>query len=262
MDLGLKGKRALVAGASKGLGFAVANALAAEGCDLAICARSPEPLGRAAGKIAEQHGVRVWHQAFDLTAPGAARDFAKEAMADGKLDILVTNAGGPPAGGFGDFDEEDWRRAVELTLLPAQALVRAVLPSMLEQGWGRIINMASISVKQPVAGLMLSNSIRLAVIGWAKSLADEVAGRGVTVNNICPGWFLTERVDELMAHRAGAQGISPEQAAASVIAAIPAGRMGDPQEFGDLAAFLASQRAGYINGASYWIDGGLYRGAL
>jgi 3-oxoacyl-[acyl-carrier protein] reductase len=263
MDMGLKGKNALVAGASKGLGLAVARGLAAEGCNLALCARSESTLAPAAAGLKDQYGVEVFHQALDLTQKGAAQGFASAALEQmGRVDIVVTNAGGPPAGGFMDFSEEDWRRTVELTLLPAQALVRALLPGMRAQGWGRIVNMTSISVKQPLPGLLLSNSIRAAVVGWAKSLADEVAKDGVTVNNVSPGWMLTERVQELLRHRAQAQGITEQQAREGIVSGIPMGRMGRPQEFADLVVFLASERAGYISGATYWIDGGLYRGMM
>jgi len=176
--------------------------------------------------------------------------------------VLVNNAGGPPAGGWKDFSEDDWQKAVELTLFSAQAMTRAALPSMLERGWGRVVNMTSISVKQPIAGLMLSNSIRAAVVGWAKSLADEVAGQGITVNNVMPGYIHTERVEALLAHRAQSQGISREEALASVVKDIPLGRLGRPEEYADLVVFLASQRASYITGASYLIDGGMHRGLM
>jgi 3-oxoacyl-[acyl-carrier protein] reductase len=148
---------------------------------------------------------------------------------------------------------------VDLTLFSAQTLTRGVLPGMRERRWGRVINMTSVSIKQPLPGLILSNSIRAAVVGWAKTLADEVAANQVTVNNVCPGWMLTERVEELLAHRARSQGVSREQALAAVVAGIPLGRMGRPEEFAALVVFLASEQAAYITGASYAIDGGLCR---
>ncbi|MCF8034452.1 MAG: SDR family oxidoreductase [Desulfarculaceae bacterium] len=261
MDLGIKGRAALVAGSSKGLGLAVAKGLAAEGCDLALAARSQDKLEAVAKEIADQHGVQVWTKAVDLSHEGAAFDLAAEAAEHyGRIDILINNAGGPPPGNFEDLGEKAWRLAAELTLFSAQAMTRAVLPGMRAQSWGRIINMTSVSVKQPLPGLILSNSIRAAVVGWAKTLADEVAGAGITVNNVLPGWMLTQRVEQLLAARAQAGGISREEALAAVVAGIPLGRMGDPGEFAGLVAFLASERAAYITGASYLIDGGLHRG--
>ncbi len=263
MDTGLKGKVAVVAGASRGLGRAVAEGLAAEGCDLALCARGEDKLAAAAREIADSFQVEVWHQAVDLAQAGAGRAFVQGALERyGRVEVLVNNAGGPPAGGFDDFSQEDWQRAVDLTLLSAQDMTRAALPSMRQGGWGRVINLTSISVKQPIAGLMLSNSIRAAVVGWAKSLADEVAGQGITVNNVMPGYIHTERVEELLNHRAQSQGMSRDQALAAVVADIPLGRLGRPRELADLVVFLASERASYITGASYWIDGGMYRGLM
>ena len=263
MDTGLKGKTACVAGASRGLGRAAAAGLAAEGCDLALCARGEAGLARAAEEIASQFGVQASYRPVDLSQKGAAADFMAQTLERfGGLDVLVTNAGGPPAGGFDDFSEDDWRAAVELTLLPAQALVRAALKPMRAQGDGRIINMTSVSVKQPIAGLILSNSIRAAVIGWAKTLADEAGPQGIRVNNICTGWIHTERVDELLNHRARTQGVTKNQALKAIETAIPLGRLGRPSEYADLVVFLASDRSSYITGVSYLIDGGLRRGLM
>jgi 3-oxoacyl-[acyl-carrier protein] reductase len=263
MDMGIKGRVACVAGASKGLGRAVAWGLAAEGCDLALCARNGQALEELAAQLSQTHGVRVVARALDLSQPGQGEAFCQEARENlGRLDILVTNAGGPPAGGFADFSEDDWLKAVRLTLLSAQGLARGALPAMRSRGWGRIVNLTSVSVKQPLNGLILSNSIRAAVIGWAKTLADEVGQDGITVNNICQGWILTERVEELLAHRSRTQGITREEALAQAKAGIPLGRIGRPEEMADLAVFLASERASYITGASYLIDGGLHRGLM
>lgn len=263
METGLKGKVALVSGASRGLGRAVAEGLAAEGCALAICARGAEGLASAAEDIAQQHGVQVRHEAIDLSQAEAGTEFVQRALQQyGRVDVLVNNAGGPPAGGWEDFSQADWRRVVELTLFSAQEMTREALPVMRENGWGRVINMTSISVKQPLAGLMLSNSIRAAVVGWAKSLADEVASQGITINNVMPGYIHTERVEALLAHKAKTQGISRDQALAEVVKAIPLGRAGRPEEFADLVVFLASERASYITGASYLIDGGMHRGLM
>lgn len=261
MQMGIKGRVALVGGASRGLGHAAARGLAAEGCDLALCARGEKKLSQAAQQIVDDYGVKVFAQPVDLAQRGAAAAFAQAAASelDG-VDILVNNAGGPPTGEFLDLDEEAWRKAVELTLLSAQAMTRVLLPAMMERGWGRVINMTSVSVKQPIAGLILSNSVRAAVVGWAKTLADEVAASGVTVNNVLPGWMHTERVDHLLKHRAEIGDISMEEAMANAVEAIPMKRLGKPEEFADLVVFLASQRASYITGVSYLIDGGLNRG--
>ena len=263
MEMGLKGRSALVAGASKGLGLAVANGLAAEGCDLCICARGQDALQAAAGDIKKAHGVEVFSQAVDLSQPGAGEAAVKAALQRfGRLDVLVTNAGGPPAGGFDDFDEQDWLAAVRLTLLSALGMARAALPAMREAGWGRIINMTSISVKQPIGNLLLSNSIRAAVHGWAKTLADFEGAKGITVNNICTGLFATQRMVNLAKATAEAKGGTPDEVIEEMAAQVPLKRLGDPKEYGDLAVFLASERASYINGVSYLIDGGLYRGLM
>ncbi len=261
--MGIRGRVALVAGASKGLGRAVARGLAAEGCNLALCARGQEGLDATADEIAAEFQVEVFTRAVDLSDSQAAAAFAAEAIEKmGAIDILVNNAGGPPVATFEELDEAAWRGAVDLTLLSAQALTRAVLPGMRIRRWGRILNMTSVSVKQPLPGLILSNSIRAAVVGWAKTLADEVAADKITVNNICPGWMLTERVEELLANRAQGQGITREEALANIVDAIPLGRMGRPEEFAALAVFLVSERASYITGVSYLIDGGLHRGLM
>ncbi|MCB2193104.1 MAG: SDR family oxidoreductase [Deltaproteobacteria bacterium] len=261
MQMGIKGRVALVGGASRGLGYAVARGLAAEGCDLALCARGEETLSQAAQQIADDYGVKVFAEPVDLAVQGAAAEFAQTAVKElGEVDILVNNAGGPPTGQFLDLDEQNWRKAVDLTLLSAQAMTRVLLPAMIDKGWGRVVNMTSISVKQPVAGLILSNSIRAAVVGWAKTLADEVGDTGVTVNNVLPGWMHTERVEQLVRDRAESGGITRDEALASAVEAIPMKRLGKPEEFADLVVFLASQRSSYITGASYLIDGGLNRG--
>ena len=263
MEMGLKGRAALVAGASKGLGLAVARGLAAEGCKVSICARSEAALQAEAQAMSAQYGVEVFPQAVDVSQAGAAEAMVAKAIERfGGLDVLVTNAGGPPAGGFDDFSEEDWLKAVRLTLLSALGMARAALPSMRKAGWGRIINMTSISVKQPVDNLLLSNSIRSAVVGWAKTLADAEGEHGITVNNICTGLFKTERIEQLAKVRAEAQGVTPAQILEGMAAEVPLRRLGDPKEYGDLAVFLASERASYINGVSYLIDGGLYRGLM
>ncbi len=263
MNLGIAGKNALVCGASRGLGRACAEALAAEGCNVALCARGSQDMEQAVADIAGAYGVKTIAAPADLSDSKQATAAAEKALAAlGRVDILINNNGGPPPGKWADLSEDVWRKTVDLTLLSAQAMTRATLPGMIQQGWGRIINLTSICVKQPLDGLMLSNAIRSAVIGWAKSLADEAAPHGVTVNNICPGWFLTKRVDDLLENKAADAGATKDQVMAGVLSGIPTGRMGKPAELGALAAFLASQQAAYITGASYALDGGLYRGML
>ncbi|MEW5913795.1 MAG: SDR family oxidoreductase [Thermodesulfobacteriota bacterium] len=260
MDMGIKDRVALVAGASKGLGKAVAQGLAAEGCHLALCARNQKALAQAAQELSAEFKVRVFTQGLDLADGQAAAAFAQEAQQRlGSVDILVNNAGGPPAGSFVELEPAAWQKAVDLTLFSAQALTRAVLPGMRQRRWGRVVNLTSISVKQPLPGLILSNSIRAAVVGWAKTLADEVGADQITVNNVCTGWTLTERVEELLAHRSRIQGVSREEALATVVTDIPLGRVGRPEELAALVVFLASEQASYITGVSYAIDGGLCR---
>jgi 3-oxoacyl-[acyl-carrier protein] reductase len=180
----------------------------------------------------------------------------------GGVDILVTNAGGPPAGYFLDFEDEDWGGAVDLTLMSAVRLIRLVLPSMQDRGWGRVVNMTSISVKQPIEDLLLSNSIRAAVVGMAKTIATQFAAQGITVNNVCPTYTLTERVENLARARSEREGISYEEALDAYGTQVPARRLGEPREIAALVAFLASERASFITGVTIQIDGGSYRGLL
>ncbi len=263
MDLGLKGKVALVAAASRGLGRAVAEELAAEGASLALCARREGPLEEARRHIEQTRGVPVIGVAGDVSS---AEDVARIAGAAlgrfGRIDILVTNAGGPPPGRFETLSAGDWEAATRLTLTSVLELVRAVLPGMRERRWGRILNVTSIAAKQPVENLMLSNSLRAAVTGFARTLADEVAADGVTVNNLLPGYTRTERVEELARAAAARDGITEDEARARWEAEIPMRRLGEPREFAALAAFLASERAGYITGTSITVDGGWVRSLL
>ncbi|MCB2184788.1 MAG: SDR family oxidoreductase [Deltaproteobacteria bacterium] len=263
MQLGIEGKVALVTGSSRGLGYGAARALAAEGCQVGLAARGKEALEQAAQRLARETGAQVFARATDLSQAGEPAALAAAVRQElGPVEILVTNAGGPPVGRFDDFGPEHWQRAVELTLFAAQALVREALPGMRERGWGRIINLTSVSVKQPLPGLILSNSVRAAVVGWSKTLADEVGPQGITVNCVLPGWILTERVEQLLAHQSQARGVSREEALAEVEKAIPLGRLGRPEELGSLVAFLASEQASYLTGGSFLIDGGLYRGLM
>ena len=257
MDLGLKDKVALVAAASRGLGRAVAEELAAEGALLLLCSRSEEAINKAAKEIAQTTGAKVLALAADVSE---AADIAKltqfGAERLGRIDILVTNAGGPPAGQFENLSQDQWEAATRLTLFSAVELVRQVLPGMKERRWGRILNITSIAVKQPVDNLILSNSLRAAVTGFARTLANEVAPFGVTVNNIMPGYTRTERVEELAQVMAEKQAITPAETVARWEKEIPMRRLGEPREFAALAAFLVSERASYITGTSIPVDGG------
>jgi len=251
MDLGLRGRAAIVEASSEGIGKAIAFALAREGSDLLICARRPGPLDETAEVIRTATGVRVAAVAADVTDEHAAKDLVARALSEyGRLDICVTNAGGPPSKSFSDASAEDWRRAVDLNLLSVVWLAREALPVMQRAGWGRFITLTSVSVKQPLSGLILSNSVRTAVNGLVRSLCNEYGATGVTVNNVCPGFTATERLREL----AGKLGPGAEQ---GWLERIPARRLATPEEVGDLVAFLCSERAAYINGESIAIDGGL-----
>jgi len=263
MDLGLRGKVALVAASSRGLGRAAAAELAREGARVALCARNAEELQATAEAIRQETGAEVLAIPADLTRAEDIQRLVTQVEARfGRADILVTNAGGPPGGSFEDFDDEAWRRAWELTFMSAVRLIRAVLPGMKARRWGRIINITSVSVKQPLPDLILSNAYRAAVAGVAKTLANDLAPLGITVNNVCPGWTLTDRVQELVERRAAQQGISFEEALKAATASIPMRRMGRPEELAALIAFLASERAAYITGTTIPVDGGSVQGLL
>lgn len=262
MDLGLKGRAAVVAGASKGLGLAVARALGVEGARVAICSRDARNIEKAADELRAE-GIDAFAVAADVSLPGQASDFVMRAMDHlGGIDILVTNAGGPPALDFEAVDDQTWEQGFRLTLMSAIAMIRTALPAMKARRWGRIINMTSIAVKQPIDGLIISNTIRSGVIGLAKSLSRELAAYNITVNNLLPGYFLTSRVEELADKIAREKGVTPEDVALAWKKEIPLQRLGAPSEFGALAAFLASNQAAYITGASIPIDGGYYRGIM
>ena len=263
MDLGLKNKVAIVAASSRGLGRAVAEALAAEGVDLALCARGAAALEETAQAIRHASGVRVVAIAADLAQPEDVARVAAEALrAFGRVDILITNGGGPPAGPFESHSADAWRAAVRQNLESVVELTRAVLPGMKERHWGRIINITSIAVKQPVDNLILSNSVRAAVTGFARTLANEVAPCGVTVNNVMPGYTRTDRVTELASRNASLKGTSPAAEVALWENQIPMARLGDPREFAAMVVFLASERASYTTGASIPVDGGWIRSLL
>jgi 3-oxoacyl-[acyl-carrier protein] reductase len=263
MDLGLRGKVALVAASSRGLGRAVAAELAAEGCDLVMCARGADALAEAAEAVQRESGVRVAAIPADLTEPAEVERVVREGRERlGPVQILVTNTGGPPAGPFESHSRETWDQAVRQNLVSVLELVRAVLPGMRERRWGRIVNVTSIAVKQPVDGLILSNAVRAAVTGFARTLANEVAELGITVNNVMPGYTRTDRVDQLARRNAELKGTTPDEAAAAWTREIPMNRLGDPREFAAMVAFLCSERASYTTGASIPVDGGWIRSIL
>ena len=245
MDLGLKGRVAIVAAASKGLGRAAAEEFAKEGCEVAICARTAANLERTANEIGKANNRAVFWRAVDVTKPEAVRAFVEEVDKKyGRIDICVTNAGGPPAKRFEDTSSDDWRSAVDLNFMSTLHFARAVLLIMKGQRWGRLIAISSVAVLQPVDGLILSNAARSAVRGLVKSLSNEFGPYNVLVNNVCPGYTATERLLKL--------GVHPE-------AQIPLGRVGTPEEFANLVVFLASDRASYITGISIPVDGGLVK---
>ena len=263
MDLGLKGKVALVAAGSRGLGRAVAEELASEGTSLVLCARGPEDLKETTDHIVQTAEVPVLSLSADLSiAEDISRVVRSGIERFGRIDILVTNAGGPPAGQFESLSRELWETATRLTLHSVLELTRHVLPGMKERHWGRILNITSIAVKQPVENLMLSNSLRAAVTGFARTLANEVAPYGITVNNIMPGYTRTERVEELAKMMAEKEEISPLKFIERWEQEIPIRRLGEPREFAALAAFLVSERASYITGTSIPVDGGWIRSLL
>lgn len=258
MDLGINGKTALVGASGRGLGLATAVRLAQEGAHVAICDIDESVLDDARKTVVDRAGgshVRAYQ--VDLTNPESIGDLVSAVRRElGPIAILVTNSGGPPPGTFDDATDEKWQRTYELTFLSAVRLIRAVLPDMKEQGWGRIVNFTSRALKEPIPNLMLSNAVRLAVGGMAKTLAGEVAPYGITVNNICPGPTTTERALQLAANRAARKGITVEEELANTAQSIPLGRLARPEETAAAAAFLASDLAGYITGISLLVDGG------
>ncbi len=262
MDFGIRDRVSLVCASSKGLGKAVAEALAQEGCRVAICARSSDSLRTAGEDIRRKTAAQILPITADLTSEMDIEHLVGEVeRAWGPVEILVNNAGGPPSGPFEQHTMEEWQKAVQLNFLSAVRLCRRVIPSMKQKRWGRIINITSITVKQPVDTLILSNSVRAAVVGFAKSLANELGPYGILVNNVCPGYTKTERVIQLaQAQATGGRG--PKDIYQAWEKLIPLGRLADPEEFAALVAFLASERASYITGTTIPVDGGYIRGLL
>ncbi|MDP2517629.1 SDR family oxidoreductase [Shimia thalassica] len=253
MDLGIKGKRALVCASSKGLGLGCAEALAEAGVDLVMNARGSEALEAAAADIRSRFGVEVATVAADVTTVEGQAAVLKEAEG---VDILVTNAGGPPPGVWSDWDRDDFIKALDSNMLAPIALMKALLPGMMEKGWGRVVNITSQSVKAPIPALGLSNSARAGLTGYVAGTARQVAGSGVNINNLQPGIHATDRAVSLDTGVSKAHGISMDEAKANRCATIPAGRYGTRQEFGSTCAFLCSQQAGFMVGQNILLDGG------
>jgi 3-oxoacyl-[acyl-carrier protein] reductase len=263
LDLGLQGRVAIVAAASKGLGRAVAEELAREGASVAICARNAAQLAQTAVEIHKKTGREVFHQSVDVTDGAAISRFVAAVEGQfGRVDICVTNSGGPPSKLFVDATPQDWRAAVDILLLSTVFFAQEALPRMKKNKWGRFITITSSAVKQPVDGLLLSNSVRAAVTGLARTLANEYGAHGITVNNVCPGYTRTARLDDLAATISKRSGAPPQDVFADWARQIPCGRLGTPEEFAAVVAFLASERASYVNGVSLAIDGGMVRGLL
>jgi 3-oxoacyl-[acyl-carrier protein] reductase len=261
METGLKHRVVIVAASSQGLGRATAEAFAAEGCRVAMCARSQEALSAAAERIRRQYQTEVLAEPFDVTDAHAVRDFVKAVVQEfGSADICVTNAGGPPAKGFLATTIEEWKRAVDLNFMSAVYFAHQVIPHMQKKKWGRIIAITSVAIKQPVADLVYSNAVRAAVVGLVKSLANEFGKDGILVNNVGPGYTATERLKELARSRSAGSGKTEKEIFEGWAADAPLKRLGDPRELADTIVWLASDRASYITGQTILVDGGLYKG--
>ncbi|HWP92774.1 MAG TPA: SDR family oxidoreductase [Thermodesulfobacteriota bacterium] len=260
MDLGIKDKVAIVLASSKGLGKAVAIGLAEEGVNLTICARGKEALEKTADEIRDKTGVDVLALEADVSQTGDIKRIINETISSySTVHILVNNAGGPPPGNLFDFTLDNWKKALELNLLSTVQMTNEVIPYMRKQKWGRIINITSIAVKQPIDGLILSNTARAGVIGFAKSVSNEFARDNILVNCVCPGRILTDRIIHLAEERAKRDNKSIEDVINSMELDVPIGRIGKPKELSDLVVFLASERASYITGTTIQVDGGLVK---
>lgn len=260
MNLGLKGRVAIVAASSNGLGKATAMELAAEGASVTINARSEEELRRADDEIRSATRADVLPIVGDVTNEVHVRRLVAETKNRfGRIDILVTNAGGPPAGFLGDFTSDHFRQAVELNLISTITLCREAVPHMRERGWGRVVAITSVAAKQPIDNLILSNTARAGVLGFIKSLSQQIAGEGITANTVCPGYHLTERLKSMAALASQNEGVSIEDVYARWAAMTPMKRLGDPKEFAAVVAFLCSERASYLTGTVIQIDGGVYK---
>ncbi|MFA6022176.1 MAG: SDR family oxidoreductase [Rhodospirillales bacterium] len=259
MELGIRGKKALVCAASRGLGLACATALAEAGCEVVMVARRPDVLAQAADDVRLASGAHVIAVAADIATP-EGRAAALAAMPE--PDILINNAGGPPPGDFRDWDREAWIKALDANMLTPIELIKAVIDPMIGRKWGRIVNITSGAVKAPIDVLGLSNGARSGLSGFVAGLARNVARHGVTINNLLPGLFDTDRIAQVVGAQAKLQGISFDEAKTLRAKSIPAGRLGEPSEFGAMCAFLCSTQAGYVTGQNILLDGGAYPGTF
>jgi 3-oxoacyl-[acyl-carrier protein] reductase len=261
VETGLKNRVAIVAASSQGIGRATAEAFAAEGCRIAMCARNRDSLNLAAEKIRAQSRAEVLAEPFDVTDPVAVRDFVSAVVQKfGGVDICVMNAGGPPAKGFLATTIEEWKRAVETNFMSAVSFAHQVIPHMQKKKWGRILTITSVSTKQPVADLVYSNAVRAAVVGLVKSLANEFGKDGILVNNVGPGYTATDRLKELAKSRSAATGKSEQEILSGLASETSLKRLGEPRELADTIVWLASERASYITGQTILVDGGAYKG--
>jgi 3-oxoacyl-[acyl-carrier protein] reductase len=261
MDLGLKDRVAIVAASSQGLGKAVALGLAREGAKLALCARTEATLNETAEEIRRETGVEVFTSAFDVTVYEDVRRFVADSAARfGRVDICVANAGGPPTKPFSETTVEEWHRAAELNLMSTVYFAKEALPLMQARRWGRFLAITSMTVKQPVEGLILSNSVRAGVSGLMKTLANEYGPYNVLVNSVCPGYTATARLLALGGKLAERQGVTQQEIEERWAKQAPLGRIGRPEEFADVVVFLASERASYVTGVAIQVDGGIVKG--
>ena len=260
MDLSIKGKNAIVCASSQGLGKSAAVDLAKEGVNLTICSRNKEKINLVKNEIEEISDVKIVAIEADLSSEKDINNLYKEAKKELKtIDILINNNGGPPPSTFEELADEDWQRAFNSTMMSAIRLSKLVLPDMKKNKWGRIVNISSISVKTPVNGLFLSNSIRMGVLGWAKALSDEVAPHGITVNTVCPGTTKTERIEQILNSQSESSGKDKSELQEAMANNIPMQRIGEPTDLSALITFLASEKASYMTGLAVQVDGGSAR---
>ena len=262
MNLNLKNKNAIVCASSQGLGKAAALDLAEEGVNIAICSRDQDKINKVKEEIHQKidHEIKVIALKVDLDSPDEIQAFYKQVENDlGSVDILVNNNGGPPPSTFEQLSDDDWQKAFNSTMMSCLRLSKLVIPNMKKNGWGRIINISSVSVKTPVNGLFLSNSLRMGVLGWAKALSDELAPHGVTVNTVCPGYTRTERVEAILETQSNSSGLKKEEIEKSIAENIPMKRVGEAEDLAGLITFLASEKADYMTGLAIQVDGGSAR---